>query len=403
MILTRLGNVLSASIVLATWLFVGMAGAQHKTLSVQEKPDQLLEKIVEVELTDGERIKGRLCLPARDEAGTVPALVVYVHGTGPGTYLNKRKIGSKTFNYFDFLAKEFCDRGLAFFSYNKRGVTMGEKPPWYDQVDREKFRRVVPSIESQDLATIVDLLQQDERLTESNVVLLGWSEGTMVAALAAEKYPEKIDALFLCGYAHENLFDIIATQYSGHGSMLNLNPVFDANGDKKISKEEYESDEKKVARYRKSVMQNAKFELLDATKDELLDAQDFAIRTKPVHEYLLECIANGNEDWIWNNYFRISIPWLQEHFSLEPNKTRLTRMDLPIYIFHGTDDPHVLVQGVHELEKRFRTLGKTNLRAFVFKDHDHDLNFLHWALKDKWPDGWAKIMEIASGLSDTKD
>jgi pimeloyl-ACP methyl ester carboxylesterase len=389
------GQLLLANALVATLLFSGVGNAQ-------EKPEPFLKELIEIELADGERIKGRLCLPVQPDAAKSPTLVVYVHGTGPGTHLNKRKIGDKTFNYFDYVAQAFCERGVAFFSYDKRGVTMGETPPWFDEIDREKFRKVVPGVESQDIATIVDHLKKDSRLSGSKVALLGWSEGTMIASLAAERHPGKIDVLLLAGYAHDNLFDIIKWQYSGHGSMMNLSPVFDANGDKSISKEEYESDAESVASYRKRVMQDTKFEILDATKDGLLAAEDFAIRTKVMHAMLLGSLAKGNEDWIWNNYFRISVPWLQEHCSLEANKTRLTRLDLPIYVFHGTNDAHVDVAGVRDLEQRFKALNKTNLQAFVFEDQDHDLNFVDWALKGQWPEGWARIMETAASLGDVE-
>jgi hypothetical protein len=184
--------------------------------------------------------------------------------------------------------------------------------------------------------------------------------------------------------------------------MINLNPVFDADGDHKISRAEYESEDAKVARYREAVMQNAGFELLDTNKDGFLTAEDFASRVKPVHDHLLKSIAEGDEDWIWNNYFRISIPWICAHFSLEPNKTRRTRLDLPICIFHGGNDANVEVQGVHDLQRRFESLGKTNLQTFVFEGHDHDLNFLRWASKNEMPEGWAKIFEIASEMAEPK-
>ena len=109
-------------------------------------------------------------------------------------------------------------------------------------------------------------------------------------------------------------------------------------------------------------------------------------------------IEKGNEDWIWNYYFRISIPWLREHFALEPNKTRLTRLDLPIYIFHGDRDPNVPVEGVYDLERRFKALGKTNLTASVFKNHEHNLNFSEWQKDGKMPEGIARIFEVVEKL-----
>ena len=154
--------------------------------------------------------------------------------------------------------------------------------------------------------------------------------------------------------------------------------------------------------YRKRVMQNTKFKILDTNQDGRLTAADFAQRVKPVHEALLKKTSAGDDDWIWKNYFRISSAWLREHFALEPNKTRLTRLKIPIYVFHGTADANVDVNGVHDLKRRFETLGKTNLKTFVFEKHDHDLNFLQLALKDEMPDGIAKLFEITKQLNDRR-
>ncbi len=383
------------------FLAIAVFTMQTAALLGQEQANQHQKQIVEIELADGAKLKGRLCMPGSEQDQPVETLIVFVHGTGPGTYLNKRKLASKEFDYFDFFSQRFNDRGIAFFSYNKRGVTIGKKPPYFDEVDREKFRKAVPSVEVQDLATIVDVLKKNDRLANSKVALLGWSEGTMIASLVAEQHPDKIDALLLAGYAHENLFDIIKEQFSGNSSMRNLNPVFDKDDDHKISQEEYESEDEPAAKFRKRLMQGTEFELLDATKDGQLTAEDFAIRTQSIYAAVLSNLADNNEDWIWKNYFRVSIPWLREHFSLEANKTRLPRLKIPIYVFHGEADANVDVQGVYDLEKRFAALGKSNLDTFVFEDHDHDLNFMQWVTKDELPAGIAKIFEIASSLSNS--
>ena len=55
------------------------------------------EEIIKVSLSNGEIIAGRLTLPLNKD--NVPSLVIFVHGTGPNTYLNKRKIGNTEFNY----------------------------------------------------------------------------------------------------------------------------------------------------------------------------------------------------------------------------------------------------------------------------------------------------------------
>lgn len=375
-------------------LAASFVNAQDQAKKTEADDSATAKSIHNLRLNDGEVLKGQLYLPK--DAKTVKTLVIFVHGTGPATYLNKRKSGSTTFNYFDYWGTGFNNRGVAFFAYNKRGVTMSDQPPNYDKVDREKFRKVVPHTEVDDLAVIVEQLKANPSLKDARAVLLGGSEGTVIAAMCAEEHPDKIDAILLFGYAHENMYDIIAWQHSGRASMLNLNPVFDIDGDKTISKEEYESDDGKAVKYRKRVMQDVKFEFLDSNNDGKLAADDFAARLEFRQKMLMNNLEKGNEDWIWNYYFRISVPWLREHFALEPNKSRLARLDLPIYVFHGDQDPHVPVEGVYDLEKRFKALGKTNLKTFVFEDHDHNLNFMEWVNDSRIPAGVERILEVAA-------
>jgi len=354
-----------------------------------------VDERVQFELEDGEVLTGKLYLPAD---GDVKQVVIYVHGTGPATYLTRRDIRGVKFNYFDMFGEEFTSRGIAFFSYNKRGVELGDTPPNFDKVDREEFKKVVPSIEVRDLGSVIRFLRSTPRLREAKVVLLGWSEGTVIASMVAENKDNRVSALFLAGYAHENMFDIIKWQYSGASSMLNLNPTFDQDGDGAISKKEFASDGKAAVGMRKA-LQNTPFETLDVDSDEVLTREDFRMLAEPGYKFLLSKIEAKDEDWIWENYFRVSIEWLEEHFVLEANKTRLLRLDMPIYIFHGDSDANTDVQGVHDLRARFDRHQKTNLQTFVFEKHNHNLNFTAWAFQKKKPPGIVKIFDVAEALN----
>lgn len=198
------------------------------------------EEIVKVQLSDGESITGRLKLPSDNDR--ISLLVVFVHGTGPNTYLNKRKIGTREFSYFDLFEEEFNKRGIGFFTYNRRGVEIGDTPPYYDKIDSAKYSKYLPLTEAEDIESIISKLKHDERFLNSKIALLGSSEGTIIASMVADRKVEKIDALLLFGYANDNLFDIIKWQYSGKASIINLRRYFDTNKDNKISKDEYESN-----------------------------------------------------------------------------------------------------------------------------------------------------------------
>jgi pimeloyl-ACP methyl ester carboxylesterase len=351
------------------------------------------KEIINIKLSDGEKIKGRLMLPP--DSNNVPLIVIFVHGTGPNTYLNKRKIGNVEFNYFDLFADEFNKRGIGFFTYNRRGVEIGTNAPYYDEIDSLKYTRYLPSAEAKDVESMISYFRHEKRFKNSKVVLLGCSEGTIIASMVADRKAQKIDGLMLFGYANDNLSDIIKWQFSGKPSIITIGKYFDANKDDLIDRAEYESTDKLPSAVRNQAFQNASFDRMDTTKDNVIDYRDFEIKSYSYYHKLLSMMDYGNDTWIWNNYFRITSSWLKEHFSLEANKTRLLRIDIPIYIFQGVEDASVPVEGTYNIESEFNKTGKTNLKCFIFEGHNHDLNYLKWPFEKTISEGLTKIFDTA--------
>jgi pimeloyl-ACP methyl ester carboxylesterase len=347
-------------------------------------------EIKTVKLNDGEEIKGRLCLPDNE----VKTIVFCIHGTGPGTWLTKRP----TFNFYDELAKGFCEQGLAFFTYNRRGCEIGDTPPLFVDVDSVKYAKYTPLQEAEDVEKMIFSLMEDPRFKNSKIILYGMSEGTVIAPIVAERSNVRIDALLLHGYAHDNMFDIIKWQTEGHGLMIAADAIFDENSDRRISKEEYEDSSGKKEAQRGYFFQNIPFDSLDVVKDGFLDIEDIRKMRMPFHHYLMKCITEDNYRWIKNNYFNVTPRWCKSHFELEANKTRLMRINIPIHVFHGTDDASVPVENVYDLQSRFNVCNKTNLFIYVFEKHNHDLNFLDWLSNKQWSEGLKTIFRVAKSI-----
>jgi pimeloyl-ACP methyl ester carboxylesterase len=358
--------------------------------------ENIISEIKTIKLSDGEETTARLCFP---KDGQINTIVIAVHGTGPFTYLTKRQ----GFNFYDVLADGFCGQGVGFFTYNRRGVDLGEKAPWFDKVDNTKYAKYLPHIEAADIETMITFLKNDQRFQNCKIILYGMSEGTIFASMVAERKKVKIDALFLHGYAHENMFDIIKWQNTGEGVMILANSIFDKNGDKVVDREEYESEDPTIAAYRGYLFQNLPFDSVDVVKDNVIDVKDIrAMRERalgqPFQELLMTKISENDGDWIWNNYVRVTIDWLKEHFALEPNKTRLLRVDIPIYVFHGKEDANVSAENVYDLEVRFKTCNKSNLKTFLFEKHNHGLNFQDWLKTKEYSEGLKKVFKTATEI-----
>ncbi|BAK97406.1 hypothetical protein OBV_02080 [Oscillibacter valericigenes Sjm18-20] len=328
-------------------------------------------QVLQIKSFDGYTLTGKLDLPS--DVSTVSTLVIFVPGTGPNTYDNHRRIGQKEFNYYDLFAQELTKRQVGFFRYNTRGVDKGSEPPTYDTINKEAYKKYTPENQAKDIESMVTELQKNEKLKDAKIVLLGWSEGTIIAPLVVERNNVEISSLMLAGYCNEKMQDIIEWQLSGDSSMIFYCQYFDTNLDGIVSKEEFEADPYGVA---KSSLGGAKFEELDINKDNNLTSADFYSMLTQNREQVLKAIAQKDDEWIWENYYHVTSEWLSGHAQLDANKVRLLKLNIPVNIFHGVYDQNVPVQGIYSIFDSYGANEKANLRAFVFDDNDHDLNYM---------------------------
>ena len=78
---------------------------------------------------------------------------------------------------------------------------------------------------------------------------------------------------------------------------------------------------------------------------------------------------------------------------MDANKDRLLKLNIPVNIFHGVCDQNVPVQGVYSIFDSYRANGKTNLKAFIYDDNDHDLNYVLYPMKGVIPAGFKQIFD----------
>jgi pimeloyl-ACP methyl ester carboxylesterase len=80
------------------------------------------------------------------------------------------------------------------------------------------------------------------------------------------------------------------------------------------------------------------------------------------------------------------------------NREVLPRLDIPIYIFQGTEDRNVPMQGALDIKDTFKELGKTNLVVHVFPGCDHDLNYMTYPLGKGLSEGFQEIFRTIGKL-----
>lgn len=366
------------------------ATAGEETSSQETMPQTqptIQEEIITVTAYDGLTFEGKLRLPEGENA---EKLVIYINGSGPNTYDNKRFTGEVTFNYHDLFAEQFTQEGIAYFSYNTRGVTIGEEAPYFAEIDEDAYQTYLPLNEVKDVEAIIRQLKADSRLKDAQVILLGWSEGTMIAPLVALGGEVPVDALFLAGYCNETMADILEWQLTGGSSMVTVGAYLDSDSDGTVTKEEYDADPYQVA------AQLGAFEEMDVNGDGQIDGTDFGQMLKETHDETFRAFDGGDDGWLKENYgVRLTSAWFQAHRKLAPNRETLLKLTLPIYIFQGTIDANVPVLQSRDIDKAFQEAGKTNLHLQEFEMHDHDLNYMLYPLTGTVSEGLQAIFDAA--------
>lgn len=323
-------------------------------------------------------------------------LVLFVNGSGPYTYNTKRQnVDGSIFNYFDLFSKEFTDRGIAFCRFSTRGVTDGEVPPTYSNINDSEYASYLPHNSTSDLNIIINYLRTNGYHGKS-IYLLGWSEGTIIAPLAVLNYSINIEGLLLCGYCNENLYDTLLWQLSGNSELIQYRRVFDYDKKGYITKIDFEEDRNEV---KPTYFPNITFEQLDIDGDGKITELDFALKSKKHLNEMMNAIDCNDDGWLKSNRgVQLSSAWFKEHFSLDPNKKVLPRLDIPIHIFTGEYDALTPIAFTTGIRNQFDKLGKTNLTTHVFKNHDHDLNYLLYIVKGELSEGLQSIFNTINEI-----
>lgn len=385
-----------AFISIVAFSLVSFTGCSNESkVSGGETGEQKLTptEIFEVSSFDKYKLKIKIDYP---QAAEVDKVVLFVPGSGPNTYDNHRKSGELEFNYYDLFAQELINRNIAFCRYNTRGVEIGTNPPDYTEINNDDYQTYLPYNSVKDVEYIVKYLKSLPRLENARIILLGWSEGTVIAPLVALNNNVKIDSLLLAGYCNDNMKDILEWQLSGGSSMVNMCKMFDYDKKGYITKDDYETDKYNVIQ---EVFQNASFDEFDIDKNSKIDELDFEIILREQRENIFSAINRNDDNWFIDNYpVRLTTAWFHEHFNLSPNSEVLPKLNLPIHIFHGTCDANVPVKGVESIENKFKELEKNNLTTHIFEDHDHDLNYLLYPSNGTISEGLNSIFNTCSDL-----
>ena len=341
---------------------------------------------------DGYKMFGKLTIPTSGESH---AVVIYVQtAEGMTVDMKRQKTRDATFNYFDLYREKLPAMNVAFFSYEGRGITMGDTPPRYETVDWDIYNTSTLENKARDVISAIQVVRRQPGINRSRIFLMGASEGTLLASEAAARSPRQVRGLILYGVLATNMredFKYIVTD----GSFLPWRIFFDTDKDGKISKQEFEADPRK---YREKVLKNAPFDALDQNHDGFFTVEEMVMLFSRLRE-LRDAVDQENYE-VLNQWAKTSAAvvtpkeWFKDHFAHQPIWTFLSKLNIAVGCFQGDADAMAPIGGVRKLEEMAKRAGKSKMEFHYFENLDHSLNIIEYFFTGTLPAGHKAIFEF---------
>ena len=255
-----------------------------------------------------------------------------------------------------------------------------------EEVDRAIYDTSTLDNKVRDAISAVETVQKMKGLKDTPILLMGASEGTLIAVEAASRIPESIHGLVLYGVLATNMSENFRYIMTG-GSFLPYLPL-DKDGSGSVSKEEWEA-----------AIKNVDFSKADSNGDGEFKADDFEI----VNKKYIDAIDNRDFE-VLNDWGKLSagvvLPrdWFKDHFSHAKIWSFLKTLDIPVGIFHGDKDNMASMPALKKLEAAAKSANHTNLEFHYFEGLDHTLNIAEYFVKDAMPKGHQAIFDYVDRI-----
>lgn len=273
-------------------------------------------------------------------------------------------------------------------------MRMGEKPPRYEAIDEAAFNTSTLENKVRDILTAVRLVRR--RVRGAKILLMGASEGTLLAAEAASRAPGEVDGLVLYAILSTTLKDALKFM-SSDGNYMVLRNAFDTDGDGKISRTEWDADPQKL---RERAMKGVAFDVFDLDTNGSFTLEDMRTLRRATVDGIEAEYLDAVEAFLRPTQ-AVSVPkgWVMDHFAHPPMWTFLAPLQMPAGFFHGTFDNLTPVEGVRVLEARAKREGKTNFRFHYFEGLDHTLSVGRYFVRGELPAGHEAIFRYIQELA----
>ncbi len=333
---------------------------------------------------DGYAMFGKLTLP--ETSGRHP-VVIYIQTAEGMTVDMKRPLGKgKTFNYFDLYRAKLPAMNVGFFSYEGRGITMGDAPPRYEKINRPIYDTSTLDNKVRDAMSAVKLVKKQPGVDPKRIYLMGASEGTLLAAETASRIPKDVAGLILYGVLASNLRENFRYILSD-GAFLPYRLGLDKDGDGKVSKAEFEAVSK------------VSWDQLDKNGDGYFTVEDMCILTRTYLDAVDHADFAVLDAWAATKA-AVATPkgWFRDHFAHKTMWDFLSKLNIPVGCFQGLSDAMASPVAVKQIEERAKAAHKSKMEVHYFQGLDHSLNIGEYFVRGTIPAGHQAIFEFIERL-----
>lgn len=301
---------------------------------------------VRIPAHDNWELSGRLVL-AENAAPAAP-VVVLIHGSGP-VDMDEMMPSAMTATgrqegIFKDISAALSRSGFAVFRYNKRGVLGWDAAAERPVLDAGVYSAITVEDLKRDVVTVIRYLRRLPLFGKSPVILLGHSEGTLLAPLAARE--EKVDGLALMGAMAHRLDFLVYYQVVTRSMELSY-AVLDADKDGYITELE--------AMAEPAISLN--FPVTDSDKDGRVSREELERVLKAQHAAAEAQMKRS--------------PWYRSHLEAEPNYRVLPGFKGPILVLQGEEDRQTPVTEADLLETALREAGAADCTVKTFPGLGH--------------------------------
>ncbi len=312
---------------------------------------QFTEQQINFTAVDGLNIRGKITIPAGDRQSKYPTIIL-LHGSGaldmnlwlPGQVT----ADGKPHKMFEVLAHKIGSEKFITYRYNKRGTT--DQPQGTPVVDKTIFATGDVKTLISDARSAIDMLRGNPQVDQNKIILLGLSEGTVLAPLIAEE-DKNIAGIILVSLVGRNLKDILYYQFVQR-NIDTVRSQVDENKDDIISLDESTKHPELAL----------PFDVIDMNKDNLISIAE--LEAILLDQYYSEQTKNLSGPY--KN-------WFAQHFALQPNYKNIETFKGPILLMQGDQDAQTPLSEALLVANNLKNTGHTNYQLLTYQGLGHGL------------------------------